>query len=198
MRILEFCLPHCGIRSAASTTIDFGAIFPFTFVPAYRLPVYASQRPLPVHHARLGTRLLARLYRGRHLRRLNFKRFQGATHTVPCVVQTWLRHQADFPSAVREIIAAGGDTDTTAAILGAIIGARVGEAGIPDEWLRGIIEWPRSVAWIEHLGQAAGRALEGEPGVPSPVYFAPGIIARNAFFLAVVLAHGFRRLLPPY
>lgn len=119
-------------------------------------------------------------------------------HTVPCVIQTWLRHQADFPSAVREIIAAGGDTDTTAAILGAIIGARVGKAGIPDGWLRGIIEWPRSVAWIERLGQAAGRALEGEPDIPSPAYFAPGIIARNAFFLAVVLAHGFRRLLPPY
>ena len=31
------------------------------------------------HHARLGTRLLVRLCRGRHLRRLNFMRFQGAT-----------------------------------------------------------------------------------------------------------------------
>src|SRR4051794_7448074 len=37
----------CGIRSATSTTIDFGANCPFTFVPAYCLPVYASQRPLP-------------------------------------------------------------------------------------------------------------------------------------------------------
>src|SRR6201997_2460993 len=31
------------------------------------------------HHARLGTRLLARLYRGRHLRRLSSTRLQGAT-----------------------------------------------------------------------------------------------------------------------
>ena len=41
-------------------TIDFGAIFPFTDVPAYNLPVYASQRPLPdamqnlVHGCSLG------------------------------------------------------------------------------------------------------------------------------------------------
>ena len=44
---LEICLPPCGIRSATSTTIDFGANTPFTFVLAYNLPVYASQGPLP-------------------------------------------------------------------------------------------------------------------------------------------------------
>jgi hypothetical protein len=47
MRILAFRLPHRGIRSATPTTFDFGAIFPFTFVSAYHLPVYASQWPLP-------------------------------------------------------------------------------------------------------------------------------------------------------
>ena len=65
-------------------------------------------------------------------------------HTAPCVVQTWLRHQDDFPSAVTAIIGAGGDTDTTAAILGGIIGARVGKAGIPHEWLDGILEFVAS------------------------------------------------------
>ena len=35
------------------------------------------------HHARLGTRLLARLCRGRHSRRLGYMRFQGATRTDP-------------------------------------------------------------------------------------------------------------------
>jgi hypothetical protein len=37
------------------------------------------------HHARLGTRLLARLYRGRHLRRQSSTRFQGATLIEPDV-----------------------------------------------------------------------------------------------------------------
>src|ERR1700674_1883818 len=35
------------------------------------------------HHARLGTRLLARLYRDRHLRRQSSTRFQGATLIKP-------------------------------------------------------------------------------------------------------------------
>src|ERR1700720_1327027 len=35
------------------------------------------------HHARLGTRLLVRLCRGRHHRRLNSMRLQGATRTDP-------------------------------------------------------------------------------------------------------------------
>ncbi|MGB5831725.1 MAG: hypothetical protein WBG92_07015, partial [Thiohalocapsa sp.] len=39
--------------------------------------VYASQCPLPVHHARLGTWLLARLYQGSHLRLLTFMRFKA-------------------------------------------------------------------------------------------------------------------------
>src|SRR3954454_19384189 len=45
--VMKFCLPPSGIRSATPTTIDFGANCPFTFVPAYCLPVYASQSPLP-------------------------------------------------------------------------------------------------------------------------------------------------------
>ncbi len=39
--------PVRGIGSATSITIDFGAILPFTAVPACNLPVYASQWPLP-------------------------------------------------------------------------------------------------------------------------------------------------------
>ena len=46
-RIQSSCLPRYGIGSATSTTIDFGAILPFTAVPACNLPVYASQWPLP-------------------------------------------------------------------------------------------------------------------------------------------------------
>lgn len=77
-RVLRFRLPRRGIGSATSITIDFGAIFPFTVVPAYNLPVYASQCPRG-HHARLGTRLPATRCRGRHCRRLDATSFQGAT-----------------------------------------------------------------------------------------------------------------------
>src|SRR3954467_6714656 len=40
-------LPRRGIGSATSITFDFGAITPFTCVPACNLSVYASQWLLP-------------------------------------------------------------------------------------------------------------------------------------------------------
>ena len=43
------------------------------------------------HHARLGTRLLVRLCRGRHHRRLNSMRLQGATRTEPYVQLSCIR-----------------------------------------------------------------------------------------------------------
>src|SRR5215469_1690992 len=46
-RALGFCLPPRAIGSAAPITFDFGAILPFTDVPACNLPVYASQWPSP-------------------------------------------------------------------------------------------------------------------------------------------------------
>ena len=120
-------------------------------------------------------------------------------HTAPCVIQVWLRHADDFKGGLREVISAGGDTDTASAILGAIIGARVGKEGIPEDWLRNIIEWPRSIGWIERLGSAVAAAFSGGSELPHcPGYFVPGIAIRNMLFLLVVLVHGFRRLAPPY
>jgi ADP-ribosylglycohydrolase len=119
-------------------------------------------------------------------------------HTVPCVIQTWLRYSRDFSGGIREIIAAGGDTDTTAAILGGIIGTRVGKQGIPAEWLNRIVEWPRSISWMERLGKILYQSLYEDKNLEPPFYFAPGILIRNLVFLLVVLGHGFRRLGPPY
>jgi ADP-ribosylglycohydrolase len=119
-------------------------------------------------------------------------------HTVPCVIQAWLRHQRDYAGGVREIIEAGGDTDTTAAILGGIIGAGVGKEGIPERWRSGVIEWPRSMSWMEQLGASLSNALKDHRASNAPACFVPAIIPRNLLFLLVVLGHGFRRLLPPY
>ena len=43
----DSAFPVSGIGSATPITIDFGAILPFTDVPACNLPVYASQWPSP-------------------------------------------------------------------------------------------------------------------------------------------------------
>jgi hypothetical protein len=82
--------------------------------------------------------------------------------------------------------------------VGGIVGARVGRAGIPAEWLAGLWEWPRSVAWIERLGERLAVVCDtGTRQRPLPLAVW-GVPLRNLLFLIIVLTHGFRRLLPPY
>jgi ADP-ribosylglycohydrolase len=115
-------------------------------------------------------------------------------HTVPAVLHVWLAHQSDFPGGVTAMVRLGGDSDTTAAIVGAIIGARVGKDGIPAEWLRDLWEWPRTPDWMERLGT---RLAAGRERSALPLNWL-ALALRNALFIPLVLAHGFRRLLPPY
>jgi ADP-ribosylglycohydrolase len=119
-------------------------------------------------------------------------------HTVPVALQAWLRHPHDYRMAVSEAVRCGGDTDTTAAIVGGIVGATVGKEGIPGEWLSGLWEWPRTITWLECLaGQldAAVRSGNAQHPIRLP---ALGVVPRNFLFLGVVLGHGVRRALPPY
>lgn len=122
-------------------------------------------------------------------------------HTVPLALYCWLRHPGDFRQAVEEVIALGGDADSTGAVVGGIAGATLGAGGIPGKWLDGLLEWPRSVPWMRRLAERLARQFPagGLPARQGPLpLFWPGQIPRNLFFLSVVLAHGFRRLLPPY
>lgn len=119
-------------------------------------------------------------------------------HTVPCVLQAWFRFPDDFARGLLEIVKTGGDTDTAGAIYGGIAGARVGKAGIPQAWRANIVEWPRSMAWIERLGDAVAQLNTEKSNPPVPRYFWPAIALRNLTFLFFVLAHGLRRLVPPY
>lgn len=119
-------------------------------------------------------------------------------HTVPVALYCWLRRPGDFRSAVEAAVLLGGDTDTTGAIVGAIMGATLGVEAIPAEWLDGLAEWPRTTRWMrtlgEHLAEAKTHAgMEGQ----MPLFW-PGVLLRNVFFLGVVLAHVLRRCLPPY
>lgn len=119
-------------------------------------------------------------------------------HSVPAVLHAWFLHPRDYARGVTAIIRCGGDTDTTAAILGAIIGAGVGRAGIPEKWIEDLVEWPRTPTWMESLAVKAARAAQsGERGKAYPLSIA-GLALRNAVFFLLVLAHGLRRLLPPY
>lgn len=119
-------------------------------------------------------------------------------HTVPVALHAWMSHQMDYQKAILETIRCGGDTDTTAAIVGAIIGAGLGTQGIPEEWIGTLREWPRTVEWMQELGmKLAESSAKGRRQSALPLSIA-GLLARNLFFLAVVLGHGLRRCFPPY
>lgn len=119
-------------------------------------------------------------------------------HSVPAVLHAWFSHPRDYARAVTTIIRCGGDTDTTAAILGAIVGAGVGRSSIPQKWLDDLVEWPRTVTWMDDLAQKAARAAErGKRSAPHPLPIV-GLALRNAGFFVLVLVHGLRRLFPPY
>jgi len=119
-------------------------------------------------------------------------------HTLPVVVQIVLRHNNDFEQAISEAVACGGDTDTVAAIIGGIVGANVGKTGIPSDWLEKLKDWPRNKPYLASLAnELAAVKWQKKPGRTrwmDPIR----LWLRNAFFMIWVLAHGFRRLLPPY
>jgi ADP-ribosylglycohydrolase len=45
----------------------------------------------------------------------------------------------NYEEAVLEVVRLGKDTDTMAAIVGSVTGARFGESSIPENWLRGLV-----------------------------------------------------------
>lgn len=122
-----------------------------------------------------------------------------ALHTVPLVLYAWLRHGHDFRAAVTATVHCGGDTDSTAAIVGGIVGAGLGAAAIPASWLTRIVEWPRGVAWMRERTDDSDAA-KAPPSVPSlsiatlaEIAWIPWRCARNPTMLAIILLVWVRR-----
>lgn len=118
-------------------------------------------------------------------------------HTVPVALFAWLRHRGDFRAALVAALDCGGDTDTVGAIVGALAGADAGADALPHEWLDAIRDWPLSVSRLRGVAARLAQCRVGVDVKPLPCAW-PLHAIRNAGFLAVVLTHGFRRLLPPY
>ena len=80
-----------------------------------------------------------------------------AHRSVPTASYLALTHSPDFQDAIRAAISLGGDTDTIAGMVGAIVGAHVGERGLPEEWIEQLEEGPRGLSFARQL---AGRLFE--------------------------------------
>lgn len=117
-------------------------------------------------------------------------------HTVPVAIYACLRHRGVFERALSAALDLGGDTDTVGAIVGAMAGAAVGRRGVPDPWVSGIWDWPRSPALLDQVGARLAQQQHEKQTLGAVQYFWPAVTLRNLVFLVVVLLHGFRRLLP--
>jgi ADP-ribosylglycohydrolase len=78
-----------------------------------------------------------------------------ALESVPFAIGVFLRHPADFRQGVLEAVNAGGDTDTTASMVGALIGANVGLSGIPIDWQAAVPSTMKAMEMADLLEQAA-------------------------------------------
>jgi ADP-ribosyl-[dinitrogen reductase] hydrolase len=119
-------------------------------------------------------------------------------HSVPVAIHAWLSNQNDFRAAIITTVECGGDTDSVAAMVGGIVGAAVGKEGIPTEWLNKLWEPARSIKWMERLATQLELSIQTgmvERSIELPILT---ILFRNVLFLFIVLAHGFRRLSPPF
>ncbi len=113
-------------------------------------------------------------------------------HTVPVSLFTWYHHFGNFEDAITSVIMCGGDTDTLAAITGGMMGAVTGVGGIPKKWLQGIIDYPHGISFIIELGKDLSENRS------QSIKFSPLLFFRGILFTMIVLAHGLRRVFPPY
>ena len=116
-------------------------------------------------------------------------------HTVSFATFGFLRYGSDPLLALTEIINAGGDTDSTGAILGGWLGALHGEKAFPRELTDRIHDGPFGPTHLRDLAGCLAQVQNGGPAtVPS---YSPALaMARNLALFPVVIGHGFRRLLP--
>ncbi len=74
-----------------------------------------------------------------------------ALYSVPTAIYSFLRHHEDFEEALVYAVGLGGDTDTIAAMAGAIAGGYHGKKAIPVRWLQALERGPKGANYIEEL-----------------------------------------------
>jgi ADP-ribosyl-[dinitrogen reductase] hydrolase len=96
------------------------------------------------------------------------------------------------------LVRCGGDTDSTAALLGIWMGAHLGRRVAPDTLIARLKDPLARPDALHALATATARAVQSATPQPvrRPLY--PLRLGRNLLFLALVIAHLVRRALPPY
>lgn len=116
-------------------------------------------------------------------------------HTLAFATFCFLRQNHEPLETLSDAIAAGGDTDSIGAILGAWLGALHGESRLPKHLLDRIHDGPFGPSHLRALATNLARTRLGELS-HVPRYSPTAALARNLALYPVILGHGFRRLLP--
>jgi hypothetical protein len=108
---------------------------------------------------------------------------------LPSALYAWYRHHGDFEAAVSAALDCGGDTDTVAAITGALAGLTVGTDGIPAPWLDGLWDYPRSKTVLRRVAVATAGAVRQGGGQRPVGYPAFLCLSRNLIYLVLDAGH---------
>jgi len=93
----------------------------------------------PIEYMKALNKIEEMVVQGKKLQSLKVVQSLGngveAHFSVPSACYIAITYSPDFCDAIRAAISLGGDTDTIAGMVGAIVGAHVGEKGLPVEWI---------------------------------------------------------------
>lgn len=119
---------------------------------------------------------------------------------VPTTVMAaycWLRSPTDFKKAVGSAIALGGDTSSMGAVVGGLVGAHVGQPGLPSDLVGGLRGFPHGTAWMNELAERFSHWPHGADDLHlAPAQSSDPLLqlTRNATLLPVFLLHFLMRL----
>ena len=119
-------------------------------------------------------------------------------HTVPAALYCWATSPHDLRCCVENSVRLGGDSDSVAAIAGAICGANLGADAVPADWLHTLSEWPRSTDWMGELTAALSASTPSGPSPAPPPMRWSATLPRNLVVGTIVVGIALRRMCPPY
>ncbi|SFV68162.1 dinitrogenase reductase activating glycohydrolase (draG) [hydrothermal vent metagenome] len=112
-------------------------------------------------------------------------------HTLPIVLHSWLRNRDNLKQSIIDVVLCGGDTDTTGAIVGSIVGAK--SKSFPKKWVDGIFDFPRDIDFIDRVSSKLALAFERGESIKPPTLSPFLIVGRNILFLLIVIVVSFTR-----
>jgi poly(ADP-ribose) glycohydrolase ARH3 len=109
----------------------------------------------PIEYVRALNKIEEMLSQGKKLQAREVSQSLGnrveAHFSVPSACYIAIAYTPNFCDAIRAAISLGGDTDTIAGMVGAIVGAHVGEKGLPVEWIEQLEDGPRGRSFARRL-----------------------------------------------